>query len=63
MDELEPEDERILERFATYWCSAISPDEKTRCARLHAAGLMERMRQKRRGFPTMYRTKEPASDS
>lgn len=57
-------DAEALERFATpYWRSALTDEEIAACTRLAAAGQLEVKRQKRRGFPMMYRAPQPSETS
>lgn len=58
MIDLDDRDREILERFRTYWEASRDPDTVRRCERMVKVGLMERKKQARRGFPTMYRTVE-----
>jgi hypothetical protein len=57
-DDLDDRDRELLEWCRTYWVSVTTVDDARRCDRLYKAGLLERKKQSRRGFPTMYRTVE-----
>lgn len=53
-------DEEILAKYGgIYWKTAVTYDEEVACKRLVKAGLLEELKQRRKGFASLFRAPQP----
>ncbi|WPZ33143.1 hypothetical protein T8K17_18095 [Thalassobaculum sp. OXR-137] len=53
-------DEEILAKYGgEYWTTAVNEAEQVACKRLVKAGLLEELKQRRKGFASLFRAPQP----